>query len=68
MRRRAPRWILFIVGTVFFLKSVAGTATPLSVLGFVLCGGLWYWLTWRKTRELDAQAPRKPFAGPRQNA
>ena len=58
MKTRGLRWLLFIVAAILLLKSVFGTASAWSVGGFFLCGVLWYWLTWRKTRELDAPRPR----------
>lgn len=65
MRNRSGRWILFLLTIVFLIKSVFGEATTLSVGGFFVCGMLWYWRALRRTRELDASAPRKPFSPPR---
>jgi hypothetical protein len=63
MKKRALRWSLFVLALAFLLKSVFGRATLLSVGAFFLCGALWYYLTRRKTLELDARRPRKPFGG-----
>lgn len=52
------RWLLFVLAIGFLLKSIFGTATHWSLAGFFVCGILWYALTWRRTRELDAPKPR----------
>lgn len=58
MKRRGLRWTLFLVAFYSLLKTVFGTATVWSVAGFFAAGGAWYWLTWKRTRELDALKPR----------
>ncbi len=52
------RWVLFFCAAGLLLKSVFGRATQWSVGGFFACGIAWYYLTWRRTRELDAPKPR----------
>ena len=52
------RWLLFFCAIGFLLKSVFGETTQWSLAGFFFCGVLWYYLTWRRTRELDSPKPR----------
>lgn len=59
--RRAVPWTFLICSVAFLLKNLFGTATPLSLAGFLISVALWYVLTWRRARSLDAVAPRKPF-------
>lgn len=56
--RNLLRWLLFFCAIGLLLKSVFGRASQWSVGGFFLCGMAWYYLTWRRTRELDAPKPR----------
>lgn len=52
------RWVVFLAGLFFLVRSVFGEATRWTLGGFFACLGLWYWLTWLKTRELDSPRPR----------
>ena len=52
------QWVLLLAAVFSLLWSVFFSTTAWSVAVFFLCGGAWYWLTWRKTRELDAAKPR----------
>lgn len=52
------KWLLLLAAVVSLVRVVFFSATAWSVASFFLCGGAWYWLTWRKTRELDAAKPR----------
>ena len=54
MRKRGLRWLLFAAALALFLWSVFVSMSIWSVTAFFLCGGLWYWLTRLRTRELDA--------------
>lgn len=58
MKSPRLRWLSLILSIAFLLKSVFGTTTSWSVAGFFIFGALWYFLTWRRTRELDAPRPR----------
>ncbi|MBI3553921.1 MAG: hypothetical protein HY077_15605 [Elusimicrobia bacterium] len=52
------RWLLLVCALGFLLKTIFGQTTHWSVAGFFLCGVAWYYLTWRRTRELDSPKPR----------
>jgi len=56
--RRSVRWVMLLLCVAFLVKDVFGEATGWSVAGFFACLGIWYWLTWRRQRELDAPRPR----------
>lgn len=38
-------------------KNVFGRENFWSLSGFFASGGAWYWLAWRRARELDAPQP-----------
>ena len=38
-------------------KNVFGRESAWSLAGFFVSGALWYYLTWKRTRELDAAQP-----------
>ena len=52
------RWLSFVAALVFLLKSIFWGASLWSVTGFFATGLAWYWLGWRKARELDSPKPR----------
>ncbi len=57
-RKRAYRWLLFVAALLcFFYVVFVDHAWP-GVICFFLFGGAWYFLEQRKTRELDAPAPK----------
>jgi hypothetical protein len=58
MKNRGFRWLCFLLALGFLAKSIFGETTTWSVAGFFIFGALWYFLTWRRTRELDAPRPR----------
>jgi hypothetical protein len=58
MKNRGFRWLCFLLALGFLTKSIFGATTTWSVAGFFIFGALWYFLTWRRTRELDAPRPR----------
>lgn len=58
MRFRGLRWLLFLTALSCLLKTMFGTATAWSVAFFFVSGALWYWLTWKRTRKLDALKTR----------
>lgn len=49
---------MLLLCVAFLLKDVFGEATGWSLTGFFICLAVWYWLTWRRQRELDAPRPR----------
>lgn len=51
------RWIALLACLGCLAKNVFGQESAWSVAGFFVCGALWYYLTWRRTRELDAPRP-----------
>ena len=54
MKRRGLRWLLFFAAFLLLLWSVFVSVSIWSVAAFFACGAAWYWLTWKRTRELDA--------------
>ncbi len=48
------RWVMLLICVVCLIKSVFGEATAWSLTGFFLSLAVWYWLTWKRQRELDA--------------
>jgi len=58
VKNHGLRWLNLILSVAFLLKSVFGATTTWSVAGFFVFGAVWYFLTWRRTRELDATRPR----------
>lgn len=58
MSARGFRWTCFVLAIASLIKSVFGVTTTWSVGLFFVSGSLWYFLTWRRTRELDAPRPR----------
>ena len=56
--KRAYRWFLFLAAALSFFYVVFFDRSPSAVATFFLCGGAWYWLEQRKTRELDAPRPK----------
>lgn len=57
--RRFLRWTSLAFCLACLAKAVFGRTDDFWALsGFFLTGALWYWLTWKRTRELDAPHPR----------
>lgn len=56
--KRSARWILLALCLAFLAKNVFGESGPWSLAGFFITGALWYWLAWKRTRELDSPRPR----------
>lgn len=54
---RWARWLLLLLCLGCLAKNVFGRENAWSVAGFFICGALWYYLTWKRTRELDAPKP-----------
>ncbi len=55
---RRLRWMLLAMAFFFLAWSLLASPSPWTVAGFFACGAGWYWLTRRKTRELDSHRPR----------
>ena len=55
--KRGFRWALFLVAAICFFYTILRGVSILGVGLFFVCGGAWYWLEQRKTRELDALPP-----------
>jgi hypothetical protein len=51
------RWLALLVCLGCLAKNVFGEDSAWSVAGFFGSGALWYYLTWKRTRELDAAKP-----------
>jgi hypothetical protein len=65
MALRALKWGLLLAAAASLACAIFYSATPWTLGAFFVCGGSWYWLTWRKTRELDAPRPKgSNFFGP----
>ena len=56
--RRSVRWGMLLLCVAFLIKNIFGEATVWSLTGFFAALAVWYWLTWRRQRELDAPRPR----------
>jgi hypothetical protein len=55
--RRWVRWGCLTLCLGCLAKIIAGRGEAVSVAGFFVTGAVWYYLTWRRTRELDSPQP-----------
>jgi hypothetical protein len=55
--RRMVRWLAFLICLGCLAKNVFGQESAWALAGFFAFGALWYYLTWKRTRELDAEKP-----------
>lgn len=55
--RRWARWVLLAVCLGCLAKNVFGRENAWSLSAFFVSGGLWYFLAWKRARELDAPQP-----------
>ena len=53
--RRSLRWISLTLCIGFLVHNIFGETQTWSLAGFFATGALWYWLTWKRTRELDGR-------------
>jgi hypothetical protein len=51
------RWAVLTICVGCLAKVVFGQPSVWALTGFFAAGAVWYWLTWLRTRELDA--PRR---------
>lgn len=58
MDARRFRWIFLALAAIFLAVAFFSDAKFWAAAGFFGCGLSWYWLAWRKARELDG--PRRP--------
>ena len=56
--KRAARWFSLLISLACLATNVFGQSTAWSLAGFFIAGAAWYYLTWKRTRELDAPRPR----------
>lgn len=56
--KRSARWLSLLVCVGCLAKNMFGQSSAWSLAGFFASGGAWYYLTWKRTRELDAPRPR----------
>lgn len=56
--KRSARWIVLLICLGCLAQNVFGESNPWTLTGFFVSGAIWYWLTWKRTRELDAPRPR----------
>ncbi|MDE2038892.1 MAG: hypothetical protein KGO96_11190 [Elusimicrobia bacterium] len=56
--KRWARWLSLLVALACLAKNLFGRSDAWSLSGFFAAGAAWYYLTWRRTRELDSPRPR----------
>ena len=51
------RWLLLLAALALLVLSLSSISWW-SVAGFLICGGVWYWLSRRKALALDSPRPK----------